>query len=103
MPLSQEPFRRDVLEYLEIPLRRPWHLVIPIVVVATAAVIASYVVPPRYKSSTLILVDDDQVPEAIAAKVAPERLGRRLQTLKQQVLSRTRLETVIRELDPYHG
>jgi polysaccharide biosynthesis transport protein len=103
LPSRREPVHREVLEYLEIPLRRPWHILIPLVVLALAAVIASYVVPARYKSSTLILVDDDQVPEAIAAKVAPERLGRRLQTLKQQVLSRTRLETVIHELDPYHG
>jgi succinoglycan biosynthesis transport protein ExoP len=102
MPEGHRPPRREALDYLEILLRRPRQVLIPLVLVAIAAVAASYLVPARYRSSTLILVDGDQVPDAIAGKVVPERLGHRLQTLKQQVLSRTRLETVIGELDPYH-
>jgi polysaccharide chain length determinant protein (PEP-CTERM system associated) len=92
---------RDVREYLEIPLRRPWHVAIPFVLVLVAAVATSYILPPRYRSSTLILVESEKVPESFVGQVATERVGRRLLTVKQEVTSRTRLETVVRELDPY--
>ena len=92
---------REVLDYLEIPLRRPWHVAIPFVLVLAAAVTTSYVLPVKYRSSTLILVESEKVPDSFVGQVATERVGRRLQTVKQEVTSRTRLETVVRELDPY--
>jgi polysaccharide chain length determinant protein (PEP-CTERM system associated) len=98
---SHQEADRDILEYLEIPLRRPLHVAIPFVLCVVVAVTASYTVPAKYKSSTLILVEAEKVPESFVTNVATERVSRRLQTVKQEVLSRTRLETVIRELDPY--
>src|SRR5262245_38075378 len=92
---------REVLEYLEVPLRRPWHVGIPFVLFVAAAVAASYVIPPRYRSSTLILVESEKVPDSFVGQVATERISRRLQTVKQEVTSRTRLETVVRDLDPF--
>ena len=92
---------RDAMEYLELPFRRPWHFAIPFVLIVGASVGASYLLPKRYKSSTLILVESEAVPESFVPKVSTERQGRRLLTLKQEVLSRTRLAMVARELDPY--
>jgi protein tyrosine kinase modulator len=92
---------QDLLEYLEIPLRRPWHVVIPFVLLVTAAVATSYVLPKKYRSSTLILVESEKVPDAFVASMATERTTKRLQTIRQEILSRTRLERVINELQPY--
>jgi polysaccharide chain length determinant protein (PEP-CTERM system associated) len=61
----------------------------------------SFYFPPRYSSSTLILVAPEQVPANFIPQMVTERVARRLQTLRQEVQSRTRLETVARELDPY--
>lgn len=98
---SVEGGGREILEYLEVPLRRPWHVAIPLLLVVVAAVGASFVLPARYRSSTLILVEPEKVPDSFVGQVATERIGRRLQTVKQEVTSRTRLETVVRELDPF--
>jgi len=100
-PRSREESNREILEYLEVPLRRPWHVLIPFVLCVAAVLGASYVLPSKYRSSTLILVEAEKVPESMVGNVATERIGRRLQTVKQEVLSRTRLEAVIQELDPY--
>jgi polysaccharide chain length determinant protein (PEP-CTERM system associated) len=59
------------------------------------------VLPPRYRSSTLILVAPEQIPASFMPQMSAERVTRRLQTLRQEVQSRTRLETVARDLDPY--
>jgi polysaccharide chain length determinant protein (PEP-CTERM system associated) len=92
---------RTVVEHAQILLRRPWHIAVPFTAVLVLAVAASFIVPKKYRSSTLILVESERVPEAVVPKMAAEAAGKRLQTIRQEILSRTRLETVIKELDPY--
>jgi uncharacterized protein involved in exopolysaccharide biosynthesis len=92
---------QDLWDYVEVPLRRPFHVAVPFVLVVAAALAASFVVPKKYKSSTLILVESEKVPDAFVAKMATEATSKRLLTIKQEILSRTRLERVISELQPY--
>lgn len=92
---------RDVLEHLEVPLRRPFHVLIPFALIVAGAVTASYVLPKRYESSTLILVESQKVPESVVPRLASESSKQRLTNVRQEILSRTRLETVITELNPY--
>jgi polysaccharide chain length determinant protein (PEP-CTERM system associated) len=92
---------RELQRLAEAPLRRPWLVVVPFVLSVVAAVAASFLLPPRYRSSTLILVAPEQMPANFVPQMSTERVARRLQTLRQEVQSRTRLETVAREFDPY--
>jgi polysaccharide chain length determinant protein (PEP-CTERM system associated) len=87
-------------QHLEAPIRRPWVVVVPWLLVVAAAVAASVFLPKRYVSSTAILVEGDKVPDAFVQRTTTEGT-RRLQTVQQEVLSRTRLEKVIQELNPY--
>jgi polysaccharide chain length determinant protein (PEP-CTERM system associated) len=91
----------QLVRYLEIPLRRPKHFAITLALVWAATVATGLTQPKRYRSSTLILVESEKVPEAFLPKMATERAGRRLQTIRQEMLSRTRLEAVIREVNPF--
>ena len=92
---------RELQRLAEAPLRRPWLVVVPFALCLGAAVVASFVLPPRYTSETLILVGPEPMPSNLVVQVSTERVARRLQTLRQEVQSRTRLETIARELDPY--
>ena len=85
---------QDLLEYLETPLRRPWHVVVPFVLIVATAVAVAYLLPKKYRSSTLILVESEKVPDAFVASMATERTTKRLQTIRQEIMSRTRLERV---------
>jgi polysaccharide chain length determinant protein (PEP-CTERM system associated) len=98
---NREESNRQILEYIQVPLGRPFHVAIPFVLSVLASMAALYSVAPKFKSSTLILVEAEKMPESFVAAVATEQVSRRLQTVRQEVLSRTRLETVIRELAPY--
>lgn len=92
---------RQPAEYLEVPLHWPRLLALPVLICTLGALVASYMVPKMYRSSTLILVESDKVPDSFVPKMTTENTKRRLFTLKQQILSRTRLERIIRELNPY--
>jgi polysaccharide chain length determinant protein (PEP-CTERM system associated) len=88
-------------EYVEVPLRHPWLVVVPLLTLFSLAVAASVVLPKRYRSSTLILVESEKVPDNFVAKMSTESMERRVKTMSQEVLSRTRLEQVIAEENPY--
>lgn len=99
---SAQPYSmRELQRLTEAPLRRPWTVLVPLVLALVGAVAVSFVLPPRYSSSTLILVAPEQMPANFMPQMNTEKVTRRLQTLRQEVQSRTRLETVARELDPY--
>ncbi len=94
--------RRPVAEYLEIPLRRPWLVILPFVVIVAASYVATTVVPKKYRSSAFILVESEQVPSSVVPRMASqERADRRMQTIKAEILSRTRLEEVIKQTSLY--
>jgi polysaccharide chain length determinant protein (PEP-CTERM system associated) len=99
---AEQPYSlREVRRLVEAPLRRPLLVVVPLLSILAVAVTLSFVLPPRYSSSTLILVAPDQMPNSLVPSIGTERVGRRLRTLRQEIQSRTRLEMVARELDPY--
>jgi succinoglycan biosynthesis transport protein ExoP len=87
--------------FLHAPLRRPVLVVVPWLAVVALSVAAVFVLPKRYMSSTLILVESEKVPESFIAKVATADRSQRLEAVKPEILSRTRLERVIEETRPY--
>ena len=95
--------RTSILEYLQIPLRRPWHVAIPFVAVTLLAVGFSLTITKTYTSSTLILVESDKVPESFLNEGTRDAAAARprLQTIRQEILSRTRLERILEEINPY--
>jgi polysaccharide chain length determinant protein (PEP-CTERM system associated) len=92
---------RDPLEYLEIPFRYPRHMWIPFAIVMSLALLLAPVMPRKYRSGTMILVESKNVPEYFVVPVTPEGIAQRLNTIRQLIMSRTRLEAVIKKLDPY--
>ncbi len=87
-----------IFEYLEIMRRRIWYIVIPFVVI-TVFVLGYVLFAPRlYKATTLILVSPQRVPEAYVQATVTSKVEERLQSIAQEVMSRTRLESVINEL-----
>ncbi len=62
---------------------------------------ASWLLPPRYKSTTLILVEQPTMPKNFVAPNVSDNLQDRLQSITQQILSRTRLLLIINKLHLY--
>ena len=88
-------------EYLEILRRRMWYIIIPFVLVMVGASIYAIIAPREYKASTLVLVSPQSVPEDLVHATVTSRVEERLQSIAQEVMSRTRLETIMTEFRLY--
>ena len=91
----------ETSDYLDILRRRKWYIVFSILIVLFAGSVYSVVAPEKYKSSTTILVVAQRVPEGYVRSTISTRVDERLFTIRQQVLSRTRLLAVMEELGLY--
>lgn len=79
-------------------LRRHWVLILILALVGPGIGYGvSRYLPSRYKSSTLILVEQPSVPVEFVKPVDTTDVNERLASMQQQILSRTRLEPIIRQ------
>lgn len=81
--------------------RRKWLIAAPFGVLAAATAFITSRMPDQFRSDTLIMVVPQRVPETYVRSTVSGRIEDRLQTLQQQILSRTRLERIILDLDLY--
>jgi polysaccharide chain length determinant protein (PEP-CTERM system associated) len=98
---NSEPL--DLQRYFNVVRRRHMHFLIPLLLGWLAVWGASWVLPPRYKSSTLILVEQPTMPKEYVPSNVTDDLQNRLQSITQQILSRTRLVLIIEKLHLYEG
>lgn len=85
-------------DYLAMLRRRLKLILIPAVLAPLAGLLISYGFAPKYTSTSLLLVEEQKVPEGYVKPVVTEDITTRIATMQQQVLSRSRLEPVIDRL-----
>jgi len=96
----------DLQRYLGVVRRRHIHFLIPLFLGWVTVWIVSWVLPPRYRSATLILVEQPTMPKDYVTPNIADDLQERLQSITQQILSRTRLLHIIDQVNLYaeaHG
>ncbi len=91
----------DLRQYFEIVRRRFWYFLIPFFLGWVLVWTASWVLPARYRSGTLILVEQPSMPKDYVTPNVTDDLQNRLQSITQQILSRTRLLRIIDQLNLY--
>jgi polysaccharide chain length determinant protein (PEP-CTERM system associated) len=85
-------------------LKRRWILIAVLASVGgPLAYGVSRFLPSRYKSQTLVLVEQPTVPVDLVRPVVSADISERLASMKQQILSRTRLESIVRQFGLYSG
>ncbi len=98
---APDPKGFDPQRYLGIVRRHHLHFLIPMFVGWLAVWGTSWILPPRYESSTLILVEAPTMPKDYVVPNVNEDLQARLDNITQQILSRTRLLHIIDDLNLY--
>ncbi len=91
----------NIHDYIEIFLRRIWYVLIPFVLVLSGAIFYALTAPKEYRATTLILVTPQKVPEAFVRPTVTSKIEDRLQSIGQEIMSRTRLEQIISEFKLY--
>ncbi|HEY1580277.1 MAG TPA: XrtA system polysaccharide chain length determinant [Terracidiphilus sp.] len=98
---EQEQTQPDFDRYVDVVRRRHVYFLVPVLIGWLAVWSVSWLLPTKYKSSTLILVEQPTMPESYVAPNVNENLQDRLQSISQQILSRTRLLMIIEKLNLY--
>lgn len=88
-------------DYLKIIKARRWWLLLPLFLGWGVVWGLSWILPASYRSETVILVERQKVPEQYVVPNIAVDLQERLQSMTQQILSRTRLEKIIEEFQLY--
>ena len=97
---EQSSGRPRLQHYLGVVRRRHLHFLIPLFLGWAVVWGASWVLPPRYQSSTLILVEQPTMPKDYVTPNVNDDLQERMQSITQQILSRTRLLHIIDAVQP---
>lgn len=96
-PSQGQNFQR----YWDTVRRRRWWIILPTFVIWAAVWGFSWFVAATYKSETLILVEQQKVPAQYVVPNVTSDLQDRLQSMTQQILSRTRLMRIIDQFQLY--
>lgn len=88
-------------DYRDLVARRRWVLIGALLVCGLGATACAGLWPMRYRSEALVLVERQDVPKQYVQPNVTEGASERLASIRQQVLSRTRLETLIGRYDLY--
>jgi uncharacterized protein involved in exopolysaccharide biosynthesis len=81
--------------------RRKWLGIVVFLLPLTAATAAIMALPDLYQSNALVMIERQQVPEAFVRATVTSELEIRLHTLSQEILSRSRLESLVTRMGLY--
>jgi polysaccharide chain length determinant protein (PEP-CTERM system associated) len=82
-------------------IRRRWYIGLPACVAALAMIPILPLLPTRYTSEATLVVVEQKVPERYVTPTTTADIGQELQAIQEEVLSRTRLFTIIEEFGLY--
>src|SRR5215831_18202284 len=91
----------DISQILSNLYRRKGLILSIFIVVSLLAANLASVLPNIYRSSALIVVTPQRVPTSFVASTVTIDLNERMQSIIQEILSRTQLEKIIQEFDLY--
>ena len=81
--------------------RRKWLGIVVFLLPFTAATAVIMALPDLYQSTALVMIERQQVPEAFVRATVTSELEIRLHTISQEILSRSRLESLISRMGLY--
>ena len=101
---SNLAFLAYIQDLLDIAIRRKWLILSIVILSVTASTIYAWFQPIIYRSTTVILVEQQKIPDAyVRSVVGGGSVAERVSTITQQVLSRTSLRNVIDEFNLYEN
>jgi polysaccharide chain length determinant protein (PEP-CTERM system associated) len=100
---ADDQVSRSFEELWAIVCRRRWWILLPLFACWAAIWAGSWLLPTTYESEALILVEQQKVPEQYVVPNVTVSLQDRLQSMTQQILSRTRLQATIDRFHLYYS
>lgn len=99
--MSVEFRQRSISDYIAILKRRKWNILLPTIAIGLAFWWVAVGLPDLYESTTLLTIRTPQISERVAPSLTDNNVSERVQSIGQNVLSRTSLEPLVTKYDLY--
>lgn len=88
-------------DYFAILNRRKWALIVPFILIAAASALTALLLPPVYKSTATILIEQREIPTEYVTSSITTYAEQRMQNIRQRVLTSQQLQMLIKQFGLY--
>ncbi len=99
--MEEDKDNKSLNDYIDVIRRRKWALVFPVIIVFVAAAIAALVWPRTYRSTSTILIEEQEIPRDFVITTVTGYADQRLQSINQRIMSTSRLLEIINRFNLY--
>lgn len=93
----------DIRFYFSRFLRRAHWFLLVVVLCSVAAVVVARILPPVFVANALLVVESEQIPDALAQSTVQTQASEQLQIIQQRILARENLLDIANRLKVYDG
>ncbi|MBU4319252.1 MAG: protein GumC [Proteobacteria bacterium] len=97
--MADEKQSIQIRYYLSLALKHRWFIVLPFIISMVIGIYLAFTLPKIYSAQTLILVEPQTVPTNYVQSIVSSDIESRINTISQQIMSRTNIEKIMSE---YH-
>ncbi|OAI11990.1 hypothetical protein A1359_14265 [Methylomonas lenta] len=99
--MDEEQNGKTISEYLEILVRRKNLLLISFLTIGFLGFVLAMKLPPVYRSSATILIEDQQIPRSMVETTITDFADKRIELIRQRVMTRDRILSIIQKHKVY--
>lgn len=92
---------KTVQDFLDIVRRRKRSIVVTAATVFAISALCAFLLPPEYRSSSTILIEDQEVPRDFVNTTVTSYADQRLQTINQRIMGTDRLLEIVKKFNLY--
>ncbi len=94
---------QELSRLIQVIRRRKWAFVLPFCTVVLLSVLLCLILPNRYKSTATILIQSQQIPSTLVPSTVTSYAEQRIQTITQEVTSRSKILSLVNKYDLLPG
>ncbi|AEG02598.1 GumC family protein [Methylomonas methanica] len=99
--MEEEQNGKTISEYLEVLVRRKSLLLISFLTIGFLSFVLAMKLPPVYRSSATILIEDQQIPRSMVETTITDFADKRIELIRQRVMTRDRILSIIQKYNVY--
>jgi uncharacterized protein involved in exopolysaccharide biosynthesis len=99
--LAHDAPQLTLSDYLDALARRKWPMLATLCTLIAASAIVAYVLPPVYRSTATILIEEQEIPLDLVRTTISSFADQRIQVISQQVMTRANLMKIVKKYDLY--
>ncbi len=97
--MTQQRMPINIQDILDALIKKWYWVTMPLIFFLLAGIWFYVVLPRSYEATTLILVQSQEIPQNYVQATVSEGVAERVRTLSQEVLSRSNLEAIIKDMN----